>query len=109
MSKLIRVNSSNWRTFFNLNLVYVMFSKKECEQCEQLELEINSSENLHSIEMCKVVLSDSGLANLKIEHNWISNIDVLPFNTIFSDGKMLESWSGSSIEKFNLKLKKYSD
>ena len=109
MSKLIRVNSSNWRTFFNLNLVYVMFSKKECEQCEQLELEINSSENLHSIQMCKVVLSDSGLANLKIEHNWISNIDVLPFNTIFSNGKMLESWSGSNIEKFNSKMKIYLD
>ena len=86
-----------------------MFSKKECEQCEQLELEINSSENLHSIEMCKVVLSDSGLADLKIEHNWISNIDVLPFNTIFSDGKMLESWSGSSIDKFNSKMKTYLD
>ena len=86
-----------------------MFSKKECEQCEQLELEINSSENLHSIEMCKVVLSDSGLADLKIEHNWISNIDVLPFNTIFSNGKMLESWSGSSIEKFNSKMKIYLD
>ena len=86
-----------------------MFSKKDCEQCEQLELEINSSENLHSIEMCKVVLSDSGLADLKIEHNWISNIDVLPFNTIFSNGKMLESWSGSSIEKFNSKMKNYLD
>ena len=86
-----------------------MFSKKECEQCEQLELEINSSENLHSIEMCKVVLSDSGFADLKIEHNWISNIDVLPFNTIFSNGKMLESWSGSSIEKFNSKMKNYLD
>ena len=86
-----------------------MFSKKDCEQCQQLESDINSSENTTLLEMCKVVLSDSGLADLKIEHNWISNIDVLPFNTIFSDGKMLESWSGSSIEKFNLKLKKYLD
>ena len=84
------------------------FQKKSVNSVS-MELEINSSENLHSIEMCKVVLSDSGFADLKIEHNWISNIDVLPFNTIFSDGKMLESWSGSSIEKFNLKLKKYSD
>tara|TARA_B100000035_G_C20513360_1_gene342195 strand:+ start:98 stop:358 length:261 start_codon:yes stop_codon:yes gene_type:complete len=86
-----------------------MFSKKDCEQCQQLESDINSSENTTLLEMCKVVLSDSGLADLKIEHNWISNIDVLPFNTIFSDGKMLESWSGSSIDKFNLKLKKYLD
>ena len=86
-----------------------MFTKKGCEQCHQLETDINLSENETTIEMCKVVLSDSGLAELKMEHTWIANIDVLPFNTIFSDGKMLESWSGSSIEKFNLKLKKYSD
>lgn len=86
-----------------------MFSKNGCEQCEQLESEINSSKNLHSLEMCKVVLSDSGLAELKMEHNWISNIDILPFNAIFSDGKMIESWSGSSIEKFNSKLKKHTD
>ncbi|MBS84520.1 MAG: hypothetical protein CMA90_05240 [Euryarchaeota archaeon] len=86
-----------------------MFSKNDCEQCEHLESEINSSKNLHSLEMCKVVLSDSGLADLKMEHNWISNIDILPFNAIFSNGKMIESWSGSSIEKFNSKLKKHTD
>ena len=67
------------------------------------------SENETTIEMCKVVLSDSGLADLKMEHTWISNIDILPFNTIFSNGKMLESWSGSSIEKFNSKMKNYLD
>jgi len=86
-----------------------MFSKKDCEQCEQLESEINRSEDSYPIEKCKVVLSDSGFADLKMEHNWISNIDVLPFNVIFSEGKMLDSWSGSSIERFNLKLKKYLD
>ena len=86
-----------------------MFTKKGCEQCHQLETDINLSENETTIEMCKVVLSDSGLADLKMEHTWISNIDVLPFNTIFSSGKMLESWSGSSIEKFNSKMKKCLD
>ena len=109
MSILIRVNSSNWQDFFNLNLVYIMFSKNGCGQCLELESEINLNQNSYSIEMCKVVLSDSGLADLKIEHDWISNIDILPFNTIFSDGKMLDSWSGNSIERLNLKLKKYID
>ena len=74
-----------------------------------IETDINLSENETAIEMCKVVLSDPGLAELKMEHTWISNIDILPFNTIFSDGKMLESWSGSSIEKFNSKLERYLD
>ncbi len=109
MSKLNRINSSNWKDFFNSKMTYIMFSKKDCEQCQQLELGINLSENTTPVEMCKVVLSDPGLAELKIEHSWISNIDILPFNTIFSNGKMLDSWSGSSIERFNSKLKKYLD
>ena len=107
MSRLHRIDSSNWKDYFYLNKVYVMFSKSGCEQCEHLELEINSSENLHSLEMCKVILSDSGLAELKMEQKWISNIDVLPFNAIFSDGKMLDSWSGNNIERFYSKLEKY--
>lgn len=86
-----------------------MFSKKGCGQCLELESEINLNENSYSIAMCKVVLSDSGLADLKMEHDWISNIDILPFNTIFSEGKMLESWSGKSIERLNSRLKKYID
>ncbi len=86
-----------------------MFSKKDCEQCEQLESGINLSGKSDSIEMCKVVLSDSGLADLKMEHDWISNIDVLPFNTIFSEGKMLDSWSGNNIERFYSKLEEYLD
>ena len=86
-----------------------MFTKKDCEQCNQLETDINLSENETAVEMCKVVLSDPGLAELKMEHTWISNIDILPFNAIFSNGKMLESWSGSSIEKFNSKMKKCLD
>ena len=86
-----------------------MFSKKDCEQCQQLESDIKLSENTTPMEMCKVVLNDSGLAELKMEHSWISNIDILPFNTVFSNGKVLESWSGSSIERFNSKLKKYLD
>ena len=86
-----------------------MFTKKGCEQCNQLETDISLREHETAVEMCKVVLSDSGLAEFKMEHSWISNIDILPYNTIFSDGKMLESWSGSSIEKFNSKMKKYLD
>ena len=109
VSKLNRVSSSNWKKLFNSNLVYIIFSKRGCKQCEQLESEINSNENLHSLEMCKVVLSDSGLAELKIENKWVSNIDVLPFNVIFSNGKMLESWSGNNIERLYSKLNKYLD
>ena len=107
MSRLHRIDSSNWKDYFYLNKVYVMFSKSSCEQCEHLELKINSSENRHSLELCKVVLSDSGLAELKMEQKWISNIDILPFNVIFSGGKMLESWSGNNFERLNSKLEKY--
>ncbi len=67
----------------------------------------SSSENRHSLEMCKVILSDPGLAELKMEQKCISNIDILPFNVIFSDGKMLEYWSGNNFERLNSNLEKY--
>ena len=76
-------------------------------QCEDLESEINSSNYFEEITMCKVVLDDAGLAQMKMEQNWISNIDILPFNTIFSKGKMLESWSGKGIERMKSKMGKY--
>ena len=81
-----------------------MFSKKGCEQCEQLEAGINLIENSYSIRMCKVVLSDSGLAELKMEHSWISNIDILPFCVVFKEGQMTDSWASSDFAKIILRV-----
>ena len=107
VSRLQRANSSNWKDFFNSSLVYIMFTKSDCRECEELELAINANEKINLETMVKVVLDDPGLAQLKIDQSWISNIDILPFNAIFCNGKMLESWSGGNSRFLEDRLSKY--
>ena len=96
MAILHVINSSNWKDFFNENLTYVMFSKSGCEQCEILnpvwKIKID-----REIVMSKLVLDTPGFAELKRKYRWISNIDVLPYNAIVSNGRLIESWSGADL------------
>ena len=107
MTELILLDSSNWKEFFNSELVYVMFSKSDCEHCSILELELKSSDLFQEISMCKVVLDDPGLAEMKMKYSWIPNIDILPFNAVLSNGKLIEYWSGNGLNRLNNRLKKH--
>ena len=84
-----------------------MFSKSDCVECSMLESEIELYEFPSEISMCKVRLDEPGLAEMKMKHAWISNIDILPFNAILSEGKLIEYWSGKGISRLNNRLKKY--
>ena len=107
MTELKLLNSSNWNEFFNSKLVYVMFSKSDCVECNMMNYEIESYKFPNKISMCKVRLDEPGLAEMKMKHSWISNIDILPFNAILSEGKLMEYWSGKGINRLNNRLKKY--
>ena len=96
--------SSNWRDFFNKNSCYVMFSKSDCEQCKILETSLEKVNLNREILMTKLVLDTPGFAELKQKYSWISNIDVLPYNAIFSKGRLIESWSGANLDTLQTKI-----
>ena len=98
MAILHVINSSNWKDFFNSDLSIVMFSKSDCEQCKLLESAVKNLTLQGEPTFCKVMLDEGGLSDMKLEHKWISNIDILPFNVLISRGVILESWSGFDIE-----------
>ena len=108
MANLFFLNGSNWNDFFNKKITYVMFSKSDCEQCKILEKHIAMNSFEKSIPLAKLTLDTPGFAELKQSYSWISRIDTLPFNAIFSEGKLIDSWSGSSLEIFQNKLKEFS-
>ena len=108
MANFVELNSSNWIKFFNKKLCFVMFSKSNCKQCETLEAHILAVETKQEIPLTKLTLDTPGFAELKRNYPWISRIDTLPFNAIFSEGKLIDSWSGSSIETLQHKLKEIS-
>ena len=109
MADLFLLDGSNWMKFFNKNYCFVMFTKSDCEQCKILEKLIITSNFESPIPMTKLMLDRHGFAELKQSHSWISRIDTLPFNTIFSEGKLIDSWSGSSFETLQYKLGEISD
>ena len=86
-----------------------MFTKSDCEQCKTLEKHIAAASIEKQITLAKLTLDKPGFTELKQKHPWISRIDTLPFNTIFSGGKLLDSWSGSSFETLQNKLGEISD
>ena len=109
MTNILELNSSNWIEFFNKNYCYVMFTKSDCEQCKTLEKHITAETFEKQITLAKLTLDKPGFAELKQTYPWISRIDTLPFNTIFSGGKLVDSWSGSSFETLQNKLGEISD
>ena len=70
----------------------MIFSKSDCEQCKILETSLEKVNLNREILMTKLVLDTPGFAELKQKYSWISNIDVLPYNAIFSKGRLIESW-----------------
>ena len=109
MVGIFELNSSNWNDFFNKNYCYVMFTKSDCDQCKILEKRISSASFEKQINLAKLTLDKPGFAELKQNYPWISRIDTLPFNAIFSEGKLIDSWSGSSFETLQNKLGEISD
>ena len=85
-----------------------MFSKSNCEQCKILEERIKEINIEQETSLAKLTLDTPGFAELKQSYPWISRIDTLPFNAIFSEAKLIDSWSGSSVETLQNKLKEFS-
>ncbi len=109
MAEIVELNGSNWIEFFNKNYCYVMFTKSDCQQCKILEKHITAASFKKQITLTKLTLDKPGFAELKQTLPWISRIDTLPFNTIFSEGILIDSWSGSSFATLQNKLDEISD
>lgn len=108
MGIVLGLDSSNWIDFFNKKYCYVMFTKSDCEQCKILEKQIVVTPFEEQIPLAKLTLDTPGFSELKQNYPWISRIDTLPFNTIFSEGKLVDSWSGSSFQTLQIKLSEIS-
>jgi|TARA_B100001758_G_C18400874_1_gene608892 hypothetical protein len=104
MTGFVSLDSTNWETFFNAKLSYVMFSKTNCENCRKLQIEVEGSSELQNLISGKLNLDIPGMSEMKMRHKWISQIDILPFNAIFSNGELIESWSGSNFAKWKDKI-----
>ena len=98
------LTGNNWKEFFKAPLVVLILGRKDCKACEKWNEKLATYEIPNGLRIGKILLDSPGFGRFKIEHEWVSNVDMLPFNVIFLDGEMKTSWAGSSLKKLQKKL-----
>lgn len=104
---IIRVTSDNWQEVISLPLSVVVFTKDDCQDCKLWIDKLHDSKDLEEITFAIINLSEKGLGKIKIENPWISQIDILPFNVLFSNGKLHDNWSGANEDRLIQIIKPY--
>jgi hypothetical protein len=107
VSDLQKITGDNWEEFLHAKTAILIIERNNCQACLSWSKELESLTLKAPINIGKLNLDDTGLGRFKIEHNWVSDIDVLPFNTIFIEGEMKEYWAGGGLERLLSRLNKF--
>jgi len=98
------LNHSTWEDFLSSPVSIFILSKTDCQSCEAWFSELEAYEIPENVRLGKLLLDSPGLARFKMENDWVSKIDILPFNTIYVDGIVKKQWSGGGIERLQTRL-----
>ena len=77
------LNHSTWKGFLSSPVSVLILSKTDCQLCDKWFSELENYEIPENVRLGKLLLDSPGLARFKIENEWVSNIDILPFNAIY--------------------------
>ena len=101
------LNQSNWEEFLSSPVSLLILSKTDCQLCDKWFSELESYELPDSIRLGKMLLDSPGLGRFKMENNWVANIDILPFNAIFVEGKVKIQWAGGGMDRLQTRLNRF--
>lgn len=101
------LNNSTWKEFLSSPVSVLILSKTDCQLCDKWVSELESYELPDSIRLGKMLLDSPGLGRFKMENNWVANIDILPFNAIFVEGKVKMQWAGGGIDRLQTRLNQF--
>ena len=98
------LNQSNWEEFLYSPISVLILSKTDCQSCDAWFSELETYEIPPGVRLGKLLLDSPGLGSFKMENDWVSNIDILPFNAIYIDGGVKTQWAGGGIERLQTRL-----
>ena len=101
------LNQSNWEEFLSSPVSLLILSKTDCQLCDKWFSELEAYELPDSIRLGKMLLDSPGLGRFKMENNWVANIDILPFNAIFVEGKVKIQWAGGGMDRLQTRLNRF--
>ncbi|MFL2962163.1 MAG: hypothetical protein ACJZ2K_04205 [Candidatus Poseidoniaceae archaeon] len=101
------LNNSTWKEFLSSPVSVLILSKTDCQLCDKWFSELEAYEIPENVRLGKLLLDSPGLAQFKIENEWVSNIDILPFNAIYVDGIVKKQWAGGGMERLQTRLNRF--
>ena len=54
----------------------------------------------------KMILDKPGLGSFKRESRWLTEVDVLPTNVLYVDGKRTKTFAGGGLERLDNRLQR---
>lgn len=97
----------DWEDFLSAPIAVLMLGKTDCAACEEWTSELQSHEIPEGVRIGKILLDKPGYGRFKIAHDWVANVDVLPFNAIYVNGEMKKQWAGGGMERLQTRLNRF--
>ena len=111
MTEFELLDQESWEEFLNAPIAVLMLSKSDCLACadwtEELNTWFGSDTVPENVRFGKLLLDTPGTGRFKMENDWVANIDILPFNAIYVDGKVKMQWAGGGIDRLQTRLNRF--
>jgi len=97
----------DWEEFLSSPIAVLMLGKNGCVACTEWTSELEDWQIPDGVRLGKILLDTPGLGRFKIAHEWVSKVDMLPFNAIYVAGELKKSWAGGGIERLQNRLNRF--
>lgn len=108
MTEIESLDHATWEEFLQLPVAVLILGKNGCQACtdwtEILNTWITSEAAPVNVRFGKILLDAPGMSRFKLAQPWVSFVDILPFNAIFSGGERITEWSGGTLSGLQKRL-----
>ncbi len=109
-SRLELLDGKSWEPFLAAPAAVLMLGKSDCAACaawtEELESFLATDDRWRHVRFGKILLDTPGLVSFKRANPWIAELDDLPVNVIYVNGKEVKRLVGSGVERLVTRLER---
>ena len=110
MTEIESLDHTTWEEFLQLPVAVLILGKNGCQACTDWTVQLNnwfaSDTAPANVRFGKILLDAPGMSRFKLAQPWVSFVDILPFNAIFSQGERITEWSGGTLTGLQNRLKR---
>ena len=108
--RLEMLDGKSWEAFVASPAAVLMLGKSDCAACAEWTAELESfleaDDRWTHVRFGKLLLDTPGLVSFKRANPWIAELDVLPVNVLFVDGKEAKRFAGSGVDRLVTRLER---